>query len=242
MSARLLLGDCMDLLRDLPDGSVDTVIADMPFGTTRNRWDSVLPLDALWLEYLRVCRGTFVLHAAAPFDKVLGMSNIAMLRYEWIWEKTHPTGHLNAKRAPMKAHENILIFAKGAATYHPIKTTGHRRKTATKRRDVTPTYGAQTFDALAYDSTERYPRSVLTYPSDKQRSKLHPTQKPLALMEYLVRTHSDPGATVLDNCMGSATTGLACLLHGRKFIGMEKAPEIFAVACQRLAGHNLTTD
>lgn len=235
MSLSLMFGDCLELLRALPDGSVDTVIADMPFGTTQNKWDSVLPLPDLWREYRRICKGTFVLHASAPFDKTLGMSNIEMLRYEWIWEKTHPTGHLNAKKAPMKAHENILVFSQGRPTYNPIKTTGHKRKTATKRRDHTPTYGAQNFEALPYDSTERYPRSVIVFPSDKQRCNLHPTQKPLALMEYLVRTHSDPGGVVLDNCMGSGTTGVACLMHGRRFIGMEKDRSYFEIAKARIA-------
>ncbi len=231
----LQYGDCMELLKSVPSGSIDTVISDMPFGTTQNRWDSVLPLDALWREYLRICDGTFVLHAAAPFDKVLGMSNIGMLRYEWVWEKTHPTGHLNAKKAPMKAHENILVFSRRQPTYLPIKTTGHKRKTATKRGDTTPTYGAQVFDALSYDSTERYPRSVLVFPSDKQSIKLHPTQKPVALMEYLVKTHSEPGATVLDNCMGSGTTGVACVLHGRHFLGMEKDAHYYEIAKNRIA-------
>ncbi len=235
MEINLMHGDCMSLIRLLPDASVDAVIADMPFGTTQNRWDSILPLGELWREYLRVCKGVFVLHAAAPFDKVLGVSNISMLRYEWIWEKTNPTGHLNAKRAPMKAHENILVFSRQSPTYNPIKTTGHKRKTATKRRDATTTYGAQEFEALGYDSTDRYPRSVLAFPSDKQRSALHPTQKPLALMEYLVRTHTNPGDVVLDNCMGSGTTGVACVKHGRSFIGMEKESGYFAIAAGRLA-------
>jgi site-specific DNA-methyltransferase (adenine-specific) len=135
----------------------------------------------------------------------------------------------------MKAHENILVFSRQSPTYNPIKTTGHKRKTATKRRDATTTYGAQEFEALGYDSTDRYPRSVLAFPSDKQRSALHPTQKPLALMEYLVRTHTNPGDVVLDNCMGSGTTGVACVKHGRSFIGMEKESGYFAIAAGRLA-------
>lgn len=235
MSATLIFGDCMRILRDIPDASIDTVIADIPFGTTKNRWDTPLPLGDLWEEYVRICRGTFVLHAAAPFDKVLGMSNISMLRYEWIWEKTNPTGHLNARRAPMKAHENVLVFSKKTPTYNPIKTKGHARKTATKRQgDTTPNYGAQNFDELVYDSTERYPRSVLLFSSDKQHSKLHPTQKPLALMEYLVKTHSNPNDMVLDNCMGSGTTGVACMLHGRRFIGIEKDSGYFTAAQERI--------
>lgn len=226
--------DCFDVFPNLQDGSVDMVLADLPYGTTRCAWDSHLPLEALWKAYRRICSGPVVLFAQSPFDKVLGASNLRQLRYEWIWEKTHPTGHLNAKKMPMKAHENVLVFYEQQPTYNPIKTTGHVRKTATKRRDLTPVYGAQNFKPIAYDSTERYPRSVLTFASDKQRSKLHPTQKPVALCEYLIRTYSNPGDLVLDNCMGSGTTGVACANTGRRFIGIEKDPAFFAVAQQRL--------
>lgn len=233
--ATLQLGDCLDLMQAIPDQSVDLVLADLPYGTTRNNWDSVIPLEPLWREYLRVCRGAFVLTAQTPFDKVLGSSNLAMLRYEWIWEKSHPTGHLNAKRAPMKAHENILVFYKTPPTYNPIKTTGHQRKTSMRRTpDKTPTYGKQEFSPLGYDSTERYPRSVLPFPSDKQRSKLHPTQKPVALMEYLVRTYSNQGQLVLDNCFGSATTAIACINSGRRFIGMEKDEAHYRTGVERV--------
>lgn len=231
---RLLRGDCLRLLQDVPDASIDMVLCDLPYGTTRNKWDSVLDLDALWAQYKRVCKGAIVLTAQTPFDKVLGVSNIDMLRYEWIWEKTHPTGHLNAKRAPMKAHENVLVFYRHLPTYNPIKTTGHARKAATKRGDDTPTYGKQSITALEYDSTERYPRSVQVFPSDKQRSRLHPTQKPVALMDYLVRTYTNPGDTVLDNCMGSGTTGVACLRAGRKFVGMEQDAGYFDIARDRI--------
>lgn len=136
----------------------------------------------------------------------------------------------------MKAHENVLVFYKRQPIYNPIKTSGHKRKTATKRHDLTETYGKQTFDELPYDSTERYPRSVLIFPSDKQTSKLHPTQKPVALMEYMIRTYTNEGATVLDNCMGSGTTGVACVSTGRKFIGMEMDAEYFQIAKNRIEG------
>jgi site-specific DNA-methyltransferase (adenine-specific) len=178
-----------------------------------------------------------VLFAQTPFDKVLGASNLRELRYEWIWEKTHATGHLNARRAPMKAHENILVFYREQPFYAPIKTIGHARKTAIKRGDRTSVYGVQKFAELAYDSTERFPRSVLNFASDKQRSKLHPTQKPVALCEYLIRTYTQPGAVVLDNCMGSGTTGVACANLERRFIGIENDPAHFATASARLAGH-----
>lgn len=233
----LHFGDCFDVLPTLQSGSVDMVLADLPYGTTQCAWDSHLPLAQLWIEYRRVCTGPVVLFAQTPFDKALGASNLRDLRYEWIWEKSHPTGHLNAKKAPMKAHENILVFYRGQPTYNPIKTTGHIRKTATKRRDQTPLYGAQDFAPIPYDSTERYPRSVLQFPSDKQRSKLHPTQKPVALCEYLIRTYTDPGAVVLDNCMGSGTTGIACLNTGRQFIGIESDPIHYATADLRITQH-----
>lgn len=231
---RLMQGDCLELMKSIPDASVDMILCDLPYGTTACKWDSVIPFDALWEQYERICIGPIVLTAQTPFDKVLGASNIKLLKYEWVWEKTHPTGYLNAKRAPMKAHENVLVFYKRQPIYNPIKTIGHKRKTATKRHDFAETYGKQTFDELPYDSTERYPRSVLVFPSDKQTSKLHPTQKPVALMEYLIRTYTNEGMTVLDNCMGSGTTGVACANTGRNFIGIEMDEKYFQIAKDRI--------
>jgi DNA modification methylase len=229
----LHLGDCMELMPSLAAASIDLVLADLPYGTTRCRWDSPLPLEALWWEYRRVCTGPVVLFAQSPFDKVLGSSNISELRYEWIWEKGNATGHLNARRAPMKAHENILVFASGQPIYNPIITHGHERKAAkNKRKEFSPIYNPH--DRVGYDSTSRYPRSVVKMSSDKQRGGTHPTQKPLALCEYLVLTHSNHGATVLDNCMGAGTTGLAALKHNRKFVGIEKDERFFEMACARL--------
>jgi len=231
---RLHTGDCLEIMPTLPDASVDMVLADLPYGTTRCSWDSQIPLERLWPEYRRVCKGAIVLFAQTPFDKALGASNLAELRYEWIWEKTNATGHLNAKRAPMKAHENVLVFFRGQPTYNPQITSGHIRKAATKRGDGSPIYGRQVLDGQRYDSTDRYPRSVQVFPSDKQISKLHRTQKPVALCEYLIRTYTNPGDVVLDNCMGSGTAGVACQNSGRRFIGIEKDPEIFAIAERRL--------
>jgi DNA modification methylase len=154
--------------------------------------DFQVHLPQLWAHYRRICKGAIVLTAQTPFDKVLGASNLKMLRYEWIWEKGNATGHLNVEKMPLKAHENALVFYDELPTYNPQKTTGHPRKTATKRKDVTTNYGKQTFEEIQYDSTERYPRSVIFFSSDKQRSKLHPTQKPVDLMEYLIRTYTNP--------------------------------------------------
>jgi DNA modification methylase len=230
----LYLGDCLEVLPMLPPNSVDLVLADLPYGTTRCAWDSPIPLQPLWAEYFRVCRGAVVLFAQTPFDKVLGASNVRDLRYEWIWEKTNATGHLNAKRSPMKAHENVLVFYRKQPTYNPQMTHGHARKAAVKRGDGSEVYGKQNLDGLSYDSTSRYPRSVQTFASEKQTNNLHRTQKPEALLEYLIRTYSNPGDLVLDNCMGSGSTGAACLSTGRGFIGIEKDSVIFAVAQARL--------
>lgn len=234
---RLHLGDCLSILPGVPDKSVDFICCDLPYGTTNCRWDTTIDLDALWAEYRRVAKdnAAIVLFAQAPFDKVLGCSNLKWLRYELIWEKTNATGFLNAKRMPLRAHENLLVFYNKLPTYNPQKTSGHVRKTAVKRRDVSQIYGDQSFSEIAYDSTDRYPRSVLRFASDKQRELLHPTQKPLALLEWLVATYTNPGDTVLDNCMGSGTTGVAAISLGRNFIGIERDEVYFATAHRRVA-------
>ncbi|MBB3313622.1 site-specific DNA-methyltransferase (adenine-specific) [Rhizobium sp. BK196] len=236
---KLMHGDCLDRMHEIADRSVDMVLCDLPYETTRNEWDFEVHLPALWAHYKRICKGAIVLTAQTPFDKTLGASNLRMLRYEWIWEKGNATGHLNAKKMPMKAHENILVFYDRLPTYNPQKTFGHVRKTALREVNAkqSSNYG-RVESKTPYDSTERYPRSVLFFSSDKQRSKLHPTQKPVDLMEYLIRTYTNPGDVVLDNCMGSGTTGVACLKTGREFIGIEKDLGYFATAQQRLAAES----
>lgn len=238
MAVDLVKGDCLSWLPNMSNKSVDLILADMPYGTTRAPWDSQIDLQRLWPELRRVCGGAIVLFAQTPFDKVLGGSNLPMLRYEWIWEKTNATGHLNAKRAPMKAHENILVFYDRLPTYNPQKTSGHARKVATKRGDGSPLYGAQNLDGVSYNSTDRYPRSVQVFASDKQKSKLHETQKPVDLCRYLIRTYSNRGDNVLDFCMGSGTTGVACQLEGRNFWGIENDSEIFEIAHARIFGNS----
>jgi site-specific DNA-methyltransferase (adenine-specific) len=176
-----------------------------------------------------------VLFAQTPFDKVLGVSNLPMLRYEWVWEKTTATGHLNAKRMPMKAHENVLVFYDKLPTYNPQKTFGHKPVNSyTKHQDDGTNYGRTKVGVSGGGSTERYPRSVQVFPTDKQKQALHPTQKPVALLEYLIRTYSNEGDTILDNAMGSGSTGAAALNTGRSFIGMELDPNYFEVASERM--------
>ena len=178
--------------------------------------------------------GAIVLFAQTPFDKVLGVSNIEMLKYEWIWEKTAATGHLNAKKAPMKAHENILVFYNKLPTYSPQKLYNQQPTNSfTKRNGDGECYG-KTVEVSGGGSTERYPRSVQVFKSDKQRSSLHPTQKPVALMEYLIKTYTLEGETILDFTMGSGTTGVACKNLNRKFIGIEKDEKYFEIAKARI--------
>jgi hypothetical protein len=227
----LFHGDCLEILPLIPV-KIDMILADLPYGTTNCKWDSCIDLTQLWVQYHRLCRGAVVLFAQTPFDKVLGVSNLSELRYEWIWEKGNATGHLNSKRAPMKAHENILVFSAGSHTYNPQKTSGHVRKVATKQASTCPVYRGH--GGSSYDSTERFPRSVIRFSSDKQRGGVHPTQKPLALCEYLIKTYSNPGDMILDNTMGAGTTGVAALGLGRKFIGIELDKKYFEMAEQRI--------
>ena len=238
LKPRLLVGDCLDLLTAIPDGSVNMVFADLPYGTTRNGWDSLIDLDLLWPQLLRVAvpNAPLVMTAQMPFTAVLTVSNLPMFRHHWIWEKTHATGHLNAKRAPMKAHEDIIVFSSKAPNYFPQKTTGHARKVSSAESQGA-TRGSSNwgvFEPHSYDSTERYPRSVQVFASDKQKKALHPTQKPLALMEYLIRTYSAEGDLVLDPSAGSATTGVAAFNTGRRSVLMEKNADIAVTAQRRL--------
>ncbi len=232
------LGDCLHLLPAIPDESVDMILCDLPYGTTKNPWDSVIDLEQLWIQYKRIAKphAAIVLTGQMPFTAALVMSQPLMFRHHWVWEKTAATGHLNAKHAPMKAHEDVLVFSRKQQTYNPQKTIGHPMKSngeaASRRANLSTNYGEQKH--TEYASTERYPRSVQTFASDKQTSKLHPTQKPLALFEYLVRTYSNEGDLVLDNAIGSGTTAVAARNNGRHFIGMEKQQEYHAVAVARL--------
>lgn len=234
----LLFGDCLERMKEIPDKSVDLILTDPPYGTTKCKWDSVVDLDKMWLELNRIIKdkGAILLFAQTPFDKILGASNIEMLRYEWIWEKTSATGHLNAKKMPMKSHENILVFYRNLPKYYPIKTTGHVRKksTADRSRLNSELYGTEK-GVTAYNSTDRYPRTVIKFSSDKQKSSLHPTQKPVALLEYLIKTYTKENEIVLDFTMGSGSTGVACLNTNRKFIGIEMEEKYFDIACNRIS-------
>ncbi|AKJ41766.1 DNA-methyltransferase [Pragia fontium] len=242
MIHNLMQGDCLELMRDIPSASADLILTDLPYGTTQCKWDAVIPFEPMWEQYNRIIKpaGVIALNAAAPFDKALANSNIKDFRYEWIWEKSNATGYLNAKKMPLKAHENVLIFYRQLPTYNPQKTTGHKRKTAVKRVGKAEVYGKQIFNEIHYDSTDRYPRSVLKFASDKQVSSLHPTQKPVALAEYFIKTYTNPGQIVLDSCMGSGTTGIACMNTERQFIGIEIDEHYFDISSNRISEHAAT--
>ena len=231
MNIQLIEGECLEVMKGLPDNSVDMILCDLPYGTTQNPWDSLIPLDKLWLEYERLCRGAIVLTAQSPFDKVLGCSNLSLLKYEWIWAKESGTGHLNAKIAPLKNHENVLVFYH-KCTYNPQMRGGFKSYYCKQGFTKSGNYGSQT-GAVTDNGGDRYPLSIIEFKRD--RKKVHPTQKPLALFEYLVKTYTDEGDTVLDNCAGSGTTGVACLNLGRKGILIEREPAYCAIIRKRLA-------
>lgn len=227
-------GDCLEVMREIPDKSVDMILCDLPYGTTRNKWDSVIPLEPLWAEYERIIKdnGAIVLTAQTPFDKVLGASNLRLLRYEWIWEKSQGTGHLNAKKMPLKNHENVLVFYKNLPTYNP-QMVGEEKRTVRRsgRQSKTTNYGKFIEHAESY-YVGRYPVTVQKVA--KENGTEHPTQKPVALFEYLIRTYTNEGETVLDNCLGSGTTAVAAINTNRNFIGIEREPDYVAIAQRRI--------
>ena len=238
---KIHFGDCLELMPLIADKTIDMILCDLPYGTTQNKWDSIIDLPKLWSEYKRVIKdnGAIVLTAQTPFDKVLGCSNLEMLKYELIWEKSKATGFLNAKKIPLKAHENILIFYKQQPTYNPQMTKGEPyNKGFIKAQNGNGTYG--NFDAKLRlnESGDRFPRSVFYFKTSEAEGKvIHPTQKPIALFEYLIKTYTNEGETVLDNCIGSGTTAIACKNTNRNFIGIEKGQEYFDLATKRIDDH-----
>ena len=235
----LLFGDCLERMKEIPSGSVNLVLVDLPYATTQNKWDSMLNLEEMWLQLDRICKPNTakLMFAQTPFDKILGCSNLKELKYEWIWEKTTATGHLNAKKMPMKAHENILVFYKSLPTYNPQKTVGHKPANSyTKHQDDGSNYGETKVGISGGGQTDRYPRSVQVFKTDKQKVSLHPTQKPVALLEYLIKTYTNEGETVLDFTAGSFSTGVACINTNRKFIGIEMEEKYFDIGVNRMRG------
>lgn len=239
MDYHLLNGDCLELMEAIPDDSIDMVLCDPPYGTTKCKWDTTLNLGKLWKHINRITKNNaaICLFSAQPFTSILINSNLKNYRTEWIWEKPAATGFLNAKIQPLRAHENIIVFYRKKPTYNPQITHGHPRKTASRKNVNSECYG----DAIKmqhYDSTSRYPRDVIIFPSDKQLISLHPTQKPVALCEFFIKTYSNENDVILDFTMGSGTTGIACLNTNRKFIGIENDDKYFNLAQSRIEQHH----
>lgn len=233
MTEKLLQGDCLELLKGIPDGSVDMILCDLPYGTTRNEWDTVINFDELWKQYKRIIKdnGAICLFGQEPFSSVMRLSNLKMYRYDWTWIKDSGTGFLNAHRMPLKNSELISVFYKKLPVYNPQMRTGFKPYSIKQGKTKSSNYGKQT-GALTKSNGERYPLETIYFKRDKD--KVHPTQKPVTLLEYLIKTYTNENETVLDNCMGSGSTGVACVNTNRNFIGMELEEKYFNIAKERI--------
>ena len=231
----LMLGDCLERMKEIPDGSVDLILTDPPYGTTACKWDSVIPLEPMWEQLKRIIKpnGAIVMTASQPFTSVLVCSNLSMFAYEWVWVKSKITGVLNAKKMPVRKHESVLVFCdrKCTGTYNAQGLV--RKGTVTKQGGNSDNYGNRSSDDYVQEFTN-WPRDVLEIKSEG--NTVHPTQKPVALMEYLIKTYTNEGETVLDFTMGSGTTGVACMNTNRKFIGIERDDGYFDISVKRIRG------
>lgn len=231
---QLFLGDCLDVMKDLPDNEIDLILCDLPYSLTVLEWDNIIPLEPLWEQYNRIAKenAAMVFTASQPFTTILISSNIKNFRYEWIWEKPQGTNPMSAKFMPLKSHENILVFYRKKPTYNPqmwqsTPYSGFKSNT----KNIGEAYG--NLKSQHRDNTDgsRYPKTVLKF---KQEKGYHPTQKPVQLMEYLIKTYSNEGDLVLDNTMGSGTTGVAAIQCNRKFIGIESDSTYYDIAMKRI--------
>lgn len=240
----ILNGDCLELMDYISDGSIDMILCDLPYGTTQNKWDSIIPFDKLWNQYERIIKpnGAIVLTAAQPFTSALVMSNPKLFKYDWVWRKPKGTGHLNAKKMPMRDKEDILVFYKKQCLYNPqfSKGTPYKRLNGSRNSLNKGCYGKinGSHNTINVDG-KRYPKQVLEFDSDSQNgtSSLHPTQKPVALFEYLIKTYTNAGDLVLDNCAGSGTTAIACINTNRDYIVIEQDEKYFELMKARITKH-----
>ena len=232
-NGQIALGDCLDVMRSVPTGSVDMILCDLPYGTTQNKWDSVIPFEPLWSEYWRVCKGAVVLTAAQPFTTMLINSQFDYFRYSMVWDKVGTVGFQLAKVRPLSRHEDVLLFYKKQPIYNPqMEIRGEPRKEGGSKVD-NGNYGS--LRSSESFNNEYYPTSILEFSNAVKVGKLHPTQKPVALFEYLIKTYTNPGDVVMDNCIGSGTTAIAAENTGRRWIGIERDPGYFGAACERIA-------
>ena len=236
-------GDCLELMNGIPDGSIDMLLCDLPYGTTACKWDSIIPFEPLWEQYNRIIKdnGAIVLFGSEPFSTMLRYSNLKMFKYDWYWRKPRGTGHLNAKKQPLRDIETISVFYKKQCTYNPQYSDGEQYSAAKGGKNARVSVAGETTYGRFMNGMEfrndnpgiRYPKQLQEF-GVVERGTVHPTQKPVALLEYLIKTYTNPGEVVLDNCMGSGSTGVACVNTGRDFIGIELDPGYFAVAEKRI--------
>jgi len=237
---KLIHGDCLEKMKDIPDKSIDMILCDLPYGTTACKWDIVIPFEPLWEQYKRIIkdRGAIVLFGSEPFSSYLRMSNIKNYKYDWVWNKKLAGNGILAKKQPLKIHELVHVF--NSKTYYPQKTKGKfRKKMGLKESQIT---GGNSF-CNETENDEYYPKSIQEFGIGNLRTgRLHPTQKPVALLEYLIKTYTLEGETVLDNCAGSFSTAIACLNTKRSFIGIEKDAHYFQVGKDRVEKYLITLD
>jgi len=235
----LMKGDCLERMKEIPDGSVDMILTDPPYGTTACKWDSIIPLEPMWEQLKRIIKpnGAIVLFCSQPFTSVLVTSYIKGFRYTWVWDKRYPANYPQAKRQPMKRHEDVVVFCKNSPVYLPQML--ERDKPIYKGKNG----GANVFnkglereDFKGKEYTHQYPVSIQLFPTRQEGVSLHPTQKPVALMEYLIKTYTNEGEAVLDFTMGSGTTGVACKNLNRNFIGIERDDKYFDISVKRIRG------
>ena len=239
---KVILGDCLEVMKDIPNKSIDMILCDLPYGTTACKWDTIIPFEPLWEQYKRIIKdnGAIVLTASQPFTSALVMSNVKMFKYEWIWNKNKGSNIMLAKKQPLKVHENVLVF--GGANYFPQmeNVVGKIRDQRLEKEKINRTDGAVTPKgaikyAKDYDPSKKYPTSIRLFTNHREKEQVfHPTQKPVALFEYLIKTYTNEGDLVLDNCAGSGTTGVACKNLNRNYILIEKEPEYIDIINKRL--------
>lgn len=233
----LMLGDCLERMKEIPDGSVDMVLTDPPYGTTNCKWDDVIPFEPMWEQLKRVIKpnGAIVLFGQEPFSSVLRVSNLKNYKYDWVWDKVKQGAFANAKYAPLKQHELISVFSKNGnkCNYFPQMIPLDKKRTG-KIYNSSEFYSVKYNDGVKRTYTEKYPKTIITQSNANNMDKKHPTQKPIALMEYLIKTYTLEGETVLDFTMGSGTTGVACKNLNRKFIGIERDEKYFEIAKARI--------
>jgi len=229
-------GDCLNIMKRIPTGSVDMILCDLPYGTTRNKWDSIIPIDKLWEQYTRIIKpnGAIVLTAVQIFASRLVMSNTDLFKYDWIWRKTISSGQLNVNKQPLRAHEHILVFYKKQPVYNQQYVSGTPYSINRKVTFKGEGYNKQR-DSQKTNSGFRHPVSILDFPNPRIKNG-HPTQKPVPLFEYLIRTYTNKGDVVLDNCIGAGTTAVAAINSDRKFIGIEISPDYCKVAKDNIRG------